>query len=159
MPIYLVFCFSTLLIITHRFLFSRGPDAGPEHLLIRVSNWRHRRALPFDDNHIPGPVSRSTPKSCEARCGANSEAGLTATVRGRVRGRHRSRRLHHATRDTTSRAGPSLHRDRRRRVGDKFITHLPAPSGPPRTAARGRPQVVPGGGAGGLDVVRKFRAH
>jgi hypothetical protein len=332
MLIYLVICFSTLLIITHRFPFSRGPDAGPERVLVRVSILRHRRALPFDDNPIPGPVSQSTPKSCEARCAATSGAGLTATSRGRVpdaaplsralefmnsacclggeaernveidavalfeqRGicavgpwieeldshdttgcvevdveggselnralddhislidekdlenvrlgvvgvkshpqslhphcddglarlvnhNHHLRlsngdsdspipslivssrpagrkfleqprfgdarmsstdppqaipsvpsQFHLATLSTwlttvgaragRSRAGPPPNRRRSDPACAKFITYLPSPSGPPRTAARGRPQVVPDGGAGGLDVVRKFLTH
>jgi hypothetical protein len=89
MPFYLLVLCLTACVIFCRFLISRGTEAGPAHLLIRVNSirvsfWRHRRALPFDDSHMPGPVSQSTPKSCEARCGATSEAGLTATSRGRV---------------------------------------------------------------------------
>jgi hypothetical protein len=149
----------------HRPQYPRDGRRAITHLrLLAVSNalvrfFEHRRVLPFDDNRLPGPVSRSTPKSCEARCAATSEAGLTATLRGRVHKRHRSPRSHHRDRATTSGPGPPLHRDRRGRARDTFITHQTAPTGPPRTAACGRPQVVLAGGAGGLDVVRKFLTH
>ena len=124
-----------------------------------VRFFEHRRALPFDDSHIPGPVSQSTPESCEARCGANSKAGLTATPRGRVHKRNWSRGLRHRTRAPADGAAPETGSDRREPARETFITHSPAPSGSPRTATPGCPQMVPAGGAGGLDVVRKFRAH
>jgi hypothetical protein len=124
-----------------------------------VRFFEHRRASLFDDNHIPGPVSQSTPESCKARCGANSEAGLTATPRGRVHKRNWSRGLRHRTRAPADGAAPETGSDRREPARETFITHSPAPSGSPRTATPGRPQVVPAGGAGGLDVVRKFLTH